>query len=154
MSSTTNNEPKATTTLKQQRRSCIADPKTQDTLHGAVKRNNIDESGTKWSASTCAAAGKDITSKGSSSDLKRYTTTQDVKHGLKNKRRSCVAAPVSSLQMSGLTKSTGVAAQNRRQKRRSCVAAPQTPKRLASDSADQELKDMIARHNQRLAKNK
>ncbi|XP_031569740.1 uncharacterized protein LOC116304188 [Actinia tenebrosa] len=153
-SSTTHNEIKVNTKLKQQRRSCIADPKKQETLYGTAKRSNVVESGRKASTSTCTAApAENITSKSSISDLKSNATTQDVQPGLKNKRRSCVADPGSSMQSSGLTKSVGVAAQNK-QKRRSCFAAPQMPKRFASDSDDQELKDMIARHNQRLGKNK
>lgn len=131
-------------------------------MYGSTKRkvqerNNVNENGRKLSTSV-AAGPQNMNSKSSASNSKQNAATHNAKCGQKNKRRSCVAAPVSSLQSSATTgKGVGsVTGQNlqKRQKRRSCVAAPQTPRRPGLDNVDQELKDLIERHNQRLAMNK
>ncbi|XP_032228588.2 proteoglycan 4 [Nematostella vectensis] len=85
------------------------------------------------SSSTTSDNSKD-TRLAAAKAMKRSINTAEMEKAQKNKRRSCVV------------ESTTTGKTGSKQKRRSCMAAPQA----AIDRADEELKDLIARHNQRL----
>ncbi|KXJ05218.1 hypothetical protein AC249_AIPGENE4814 [Exaiptasia diaphana] len=92
---------------------------------------------------SCIAAPSTLTTE-TTSTLTNNPTDSTVKAVQKKKRRSCIEGLATGSVLAG------AAQKSHKQKRRSCFAAPREMTQ-ANSEVDDELKSLIARHNQRLA---